>query len=226
MVGGILSCAGKLVHRNAEMTQERRQFVFLPCPFLFLFALANSGARGLGDFVRRNSQILKNVIQDAPLVVRENIKNIAAVDHAAALRPGTVHRPLEKLGRFRRDPKALAGMLSAGLHPLFDQQLDRTRIDRKIPHRRSEKVVLFVRDSMQNMLDGNVILIALLRLVQGRFQDTLRPLSLNLSLYASISAIILRKTTGDLDAETGAIGYPISIITFRSCLKKIFLSTC
>ena len=86
---------GKLVQRNAKMAKERRQLIFLPRAFLFLFTLADSGAGRLCDLVRRHAEILQNVIQDAALVIRKNVKNIAAVDDAASLRTGTVHRTFE-----------------------------------------------------------------------------------------------------------------------------------
>ena len=129
--------------------------------------LPNSRSRGLRDFVGRHSQILQNVVQHASLVVRQHVKNVAAVDHAAPLRTGAVHRPLEKFGRLRGDAKAFAGMLAAVFHPLFDQQFDRTRVDREITHRRRKKLVLLDCDRVQDMLDRDVILVALFRFVKA-----------------------------------------------------------
>src|SRR5215203_4039896 len=123
------------------MAQEAWKFVLLSGTFLFLFSLADPRPRGLRNFLGRYAQILKHVIQNAALVIRKYVENVAPIDYPTALRTSTVHRPLKKLGRFRRDLKALPGMLAAHFHPLLDEQFYRARVDRKVPHGRAEEIV-------------------------------------------------------------------------------------
>ena len=93
-------------------------------------------------------------------------------------------------------------MLAAACHPLFDQQFYGTRIDREVPHRRCEKLVFLISNGMQNVFDRDVILVAFFDSSKAD-SKTRRPLSLNLSLYASISAIKPFLFAGKLDAGLG-----------------------
>src|SRR5436190_5051928 len=157
---GDLVLTRELVERDTEVSEERRQLVFLPYSFLFFFSLAYSGPSGLRNFLGRHSQILQNVIEHTSLVVRKDVKNIAAIYHPAALGPGTVHGTFKKLGRLRCDAIAFAAVLAAGVHPFFDKQLYGTRVDREVAHSRREKLFFLKSDRMQDMLDRDVVLIA------------------------------------------------------------------
>src|SRR5690606_970805 len=156
----------KLVHRNAKMTEDRRQLVLLPYPFLLFFALAYAGPRNLRDLIGRHSQILQNIVQNASFVVRKYVENIGSVDHTSALRTRAVHRTFKKLSCLRRNAKSFSRMLAARFHTLFDQQPHRTRIYRKVTHRRREKILFFEGYGVKYVFDRNIILVAFARLGQ------------------------------------------------------------
>src|SRR5438552_7113876 len=132
------------------MSQKTRELVFLSRAFLFFLSLSNSCTCRLSDLFRRYAEILEHVIQNAVIIIRENVKNVTAVDNASSLRTSAVHCLLKKFSRFGSDLVTLARMLPAHFHALLDQQLHRSRIDCQVAHCRAEKVVLFSSDGVHD----------------------------------------------------------------------------
>src|SRR4029077_14216865 len=86
---------------------------------------------------------------------------------------GTVHCTFKKLGRLGRDAASFARMLAAIRHPLLDQELDRARIDRQVAHRGGKEVLLFKSECVENMLDGDIVLVAFARFCESGLEDAL-----------------------------------------------------
>ena len=105
-------------------------------------------------------------------------------------------------------------MLAASIEPLFDQKFYRPRIDRQVPHRRSEEIVLFACDGMQDMFDRDVVLVTLFRLTEGRFQNTSAALAefVFVCVYICHISII---TAGKYDADARDFRSPENIIAFQ-----------
>ncbi len=72
-----LVLTSEFVERDAKVAKEGRQFVLLPDAFLFLFALLYPRASDLCDLVRRDAEILEHVVENASLVIRQDVKDIA-----------------------------------------------------------------------------------------------------------------------------------------------------
>src|SRR4051812_7427478 len=64
-------------------------------------------------------------------------------------------------------------MLTAVFHALLDQKLDRARVHRQVAHRGREKVLFFKADRMENMLDGDIVLVTFARFGESGLEDTL-----------------------------------------------------
>ena len=104
----------------------------------------------------------------------ECIEDVSCLNCLASLTPGTLHCPLEQVGGIGSDPEAFANvLLPAVAEPFFDGHLHDHRIQRQVTHRGVEHIRLFHCQSLEDVFDGDKILVASPRFVQRVFQNAL-----------------------------------------------------
>src|SRR5688500_3555146 len=113
-------------------------------------------------------------------------------------------------------------MLATHLHPLFDQQLYRPRINGKITHCRGKEIILLAGDRVKNMLDRDVVLISLFRFVERSLKHTPPALAEFIFVYVYVCHIKLN-TAGKFDAGRMGNSRPETIITFQKRRREEIL---
>ena len=95
-----------------------------------------------------------------------------------ALGPRSFHCALEQVGCVRSNTETFADVLLAiRFETLVDGNLDDDRIEREFTHCGVEHVGLLVHESLENVLNSDVILVPLARLAQRMLKDALATLS-------------------------------------------------
>jgi hypothetical protein len=178
------------VHRSAEVFQVRRQFKLLAILFFVLLAHANARADVFHERFGIRAERAEHAAEDAA-VLRESHEEVCGFDGLAPLRTRTLHRALEEIYRLRRDAQAFADVLeTVVVQPPLDLHFDMKRVEREVAHGRVEKFGLLRDESMENVFDGNVILVTTLRLLHRVLKNPLPALRETIFICSEINHCI------------------------------------
>src|SRR6266850_10744 len=136
------------------------------------FALVHIGAHVLDYGLRLRAEVPQHFNQQA-VRVRKHIKDVGRFDYLSSPRPRAFHCSLEKIGGVGCNPKSFPDVLARVIQSLVYRPRYHFRIDSEAADGRVEEVRLFFRQSADNVLDRDVVLIAPTGFAQSVLQHAL-----------------------------------------------------